>query len=110
MTKNTFKERFNGHNATIKKRPTKEKVTTLSEYIWKLKDQKTPFSIKWSVKAKAHAFSSGGKRCDLCITEKMVILVSEPRYSLNQRSEILEKCPHKRPFRLKEYSENSTIT
>ena len=31
MTKNTFKERFNGHNATIKKRPTKEKVTTLSE-------------------------------------------------------------------------------
>lgn len=24
MTKNTFKERFNGHNATIKKRPTKE--------------------------------------------------------------------------------------
>ena len=34
----------------------KEKVTTLSEFIWKLKDQKTPFSIKWSVKAKAHSF------------------------------------------------------
>ena len=70
------------------KRPTKEKVTTLSEYIWKLKDQKTPFSIKWSVKAKAYAFSSGGKRCDLCITEKMVILLSDPRYSLNQRSKM----------------------
>ena len=110
MTKNTFKQRFNGHNATIKKRPTKEKVTTLSEHIWKLKDQKTPFNIKWSIKAKAHAFSSGGKRCDLCITEKMTILLSDPRYSLNQRTEILAKCPHKRAFRLKEYSENSTIT
>ena len=55
MTKNIFKERFNDHNATIKKRPKKEKITTLSEYVWKLKDQKTPFTIKCLIMAKAHA-------------------------------------------------------
>ena len=83
MTKNTFKQRFNGHNATIQKRPSKEKVTTLSEYVWKLKDQKIPFNITWSIKAKAHAFSRGSRRCDLCITEKLIILQADQRHSLN---------------------------
>ena len=110
MTKNTFKQRFNGHNATIKKRPLKEKVTTLSDYVWKLKDQKVPFTIKWAIKSKAYAFSSGGKSCDLCITEKMTIMLADQRYSLNQRKELLSKCPHKRQFCLKKHSENSTIT
>ena len=110
MTKNTFKQRFNGHNATIKKRPTKERVTTLSDHIWKLKDSNTPFSITWSIKSKAYAFSSGSKKCDLCITEKLTILSADPRYSLNQRSELLAKCPHKRAFNLKEYFESSAIT
>ena len=99
-----------GHNATIKKRPLKEKVTTLSDYVWKLKDQKVPFTIKWAIKSKAYAFSSGGKSCDLCITEKMTIMLADQRYSLNQRKELLSKCPHKRQFCLKKHSENSTIT
>ena len=40
MTKNSFKQRFNAHNATIVKRPTKEKVTTLSEHVWKLQTKR----------------------------------------------------------------------
>ena len=110
MTKNTFKQRFNGHNATIQKRPSKEKVTTLSEYVWKLKDQKIPFNITWSIKAKAHAFSRGSRRCDLCITEKLIILQADQRHSLNQRTELLSKCPHKRPLCLQAYCENSVVT
>ena len=35
------------------------------------------YEIKWSIKAKGHAFSSGGRACDLCLTEKLVILTSD---------------------------------
>ena len=110
MTKNTFKQRFSTHNAAIEKRPPKESVTTLSDYVWKLKDKNIPFSIKWSIKTRAYAFSSGGKRCDLCTTEKMTILLADQRHSLNQRNELLAKCIHKRPFCLINYCENSAIT
>ena len=102
MTKNSFKQRWCVHNATIEKRPPKEKVTTLSEYVWKLKDQNIPFKITWSIKSKAYAFSSGSKGCDLCTTEKLTIL--------NQRTELLSKCPHKRVFCLAGYYENSGVT
>ena len=94
------------NHATIQKRPSKEKVTTLSEHVWKLKDQK----ITWSIKAKAHAFSRGSRRCDLCITEKLIILLADQRHSLNQRTELLSKCPHKRPLCLQAYCENSVVT
>ena len=110
MTKNTFKQRFLVHNGTIEKRPTKEKVTTLSDHVWKLKDQKTPFKITWSVKAKAYSFSSGSRCCDLCLTEKMTILLAPKMFSLNQRNELLAKCPHMRYFCLNEYCESSPIT
>ena len=110
LTKNTFKSRFTTHNATIEKRPSKEKVTTLSEYVWKLKDNDIPFSIKWSIKTKAYAFSSGSKSCDLCLSEKMTILLHDPRHSLNQRDELLAKCPHKRFHCLSEYCESSTVS
>ena len=110
MAKNTFKERWYKHNSTIEKRPSKENVTTLSDYVWKLKDQNTPFNIKWSIKSRAYAFSSGSRKCDLCISEKLTILLANQRYSLNQRSELLAKCIHKRPFCLINYCENSPIT
>ena len=110
MAKNTFKERWYKHNSTIEDRPSKENVTTLSDYVWKLKDQNIPFNIKWSIKSRAYAFSSGGRCCDLCISEKMTILLADQRYSLNQRNELLAKCPHKRSFCLIKYCESSPIT
>ena len=36
---------------------------------WKSKKQ-TPYFVNWSIKARGHAFSSGGRACDLCLTEK----------------------------------------
>ena len=103
MTKNTFKQRFNGHNATIKKRPTKEKVTTLSEHIWKLKDQKTPFTIKWSIRGNAPPYQNGQKKCLLCIREKTTICLSDPKRLLNNRSEMLSKCIHRAKFELRKF-------
>ena len=64
--------------------------------IWKLKDKKIPHYVNWSIKAKGHAFSSGGKACDLCLTEKLTILTADPNTMLNRRDELLETCRHRR--------------
>ena len=54
--------------------------------------------ITWSIKAKAYALSSGGKQCDLCLTEKLTILMADPKSTLNKRDEIMAKCKHKRKY------------
>ena len=61
-----FKARYCHHKASFNKRLALH--TTLSSYIWKLKDNNIPYEIKWSIKARGHTFSSGGRECDLCLT------------------------------------------
>ena len=80
--------------SSIRKRPLNH--TTLSSYIWKLKDKGSNFEIKWSIHSRGYAFSSGGKACDLCITEKMIILTENQHSMLNKRDELLETCRHRR--------------
>ena len=82
-------------NTTLKK-----SSTTLARYVKKLKNQNVDFKISWSIKAKAHTFSSGSKKCDLCVTEKLTILKADPQTLLNKRDELLAKCPHKRSYYL----------
>ena len=91
-TELSFKKRYSQHKHSIKKKP--DNHTTLSSYIWNLKEKGTPFEIKWSIKARGHAFSSGGRSCDLCLTEKLVILTEDQNTMLNKRSELLETCLH----------------
>ena len=70
--------------------------TTLSSHIWKLKDKNIPYKVKWSIKTRGHAFSNGGHACDLCLTEKLVILTADQNTTLNRRDELLETCRHQR--------------
>ena len=89
-----FKSRYSAHKSSFNKRPANH--TTLSSYIWKLKDENTPFEISWSIKTRGHAFSSGGRSCDLCLSEKLVILTEDKQNMLNKRDELLETCRHRR--------------
>ena len=77
----------------FEKRPANH--TTLSSYIWKIKDKNLPFKVTWSVKARGHPFN-GGKTCDLCNTEKLIILTENQNTLLNKRDELLETCRHRR--------------
>ena len=61
-----------------------EKKTELSKYVWELKDKGEDFTIKWSVAAKASPYICGSKRCDLCLTEKLLIAKADPRTLLNK--------------------------
>ena len=93
-----FKARYCHHKASFNKRPALH--TTLSSYVWKLKDNNIPYGIKWSIKAKGHTFSSGSRECDLCLTEKLVILTENQDTMLNKRDELLETCRHRRKHML----------
>ena len=100
-TETEFKKRWDSHNSTFR-HPDHKNPTTLSTYLWKLKNRNLTPEVKWSVMSKAHAFSSGGKECNLCLKEKLTILEADPRKILNKRDELLEKCRHKGKFLLKE--------
>jgi len=93
-TEREFKKRCSEHKTSFRKIP--DSHTTLSSYVWKLKEKKTPHFVNWSIKAKGHAFSSGGRACDLCLTEKLTILTADQNTMLNKRDELLETCRHRR--------------
>ena len=83
LTENEFKKRCSVHKSSFRNED--HNHTTLSSYIWKLKEKKTPWFVNWSIKARGHAFSSGGRACDLCITEKLVILMADQNSMLNKK-------------------------
>ena len=39
-------------------------------------------------------------KCDLCLTEKMIIARSDPKKLLNKRTELICKCRHRNKFLL----------
>ena len=97
-TSRQFKKRYYGHVQSFKNE--NSNPTGLSKYVWKLKNSgwkmDSDFKIKWSILTKAYAFSLGGKKCDLCLTEKTTIILHKDQNTLlNRRDEILTKCRHK---------------
>ena len=95
-TANTFKQRFYGHTASFKNE-TKRLSTELSKHIWKLKDEKKDFNIKWKILRKINQSSNTiNQICQTCNLEKMEIALSRKRDILNKRSELITRCVHNR--------------
>ena len=79
----------------------KKSATTLSEFIWKLKESKTEHHLSWDVIKRAQPYSAATNRCNLCIAEKCFILKTKP--SLNKRREIFSLSPHRKKHLLQNY-------
>ena len=77
------------------------KSTTLSKYIWDLKMQGTDYELKWEVLKQCSPYRCGARVCDLCLTEKLIILQASEESTLNKHSEIMQKCRHRNKFKLK---------
>ena len=88
LTEDEFKKRCSVHKTSFRNITTNQ--TTLSSYIWKLKDKKIPYFVNWSIKARGHPFSSGGRSCDLRLIEKLVILIADQNSMLNKRDKLLK--------------------
>ena len=95
LTENTFKTRFTGHTSSFRNENQKH-ATSLSQYIWTLKDSDTPYSIKWKILANCKPYSPASKRCNLCLTEKYFIICKPELSSLNHRNELISACRHRR--------------
>ena len=51
-----FKLRFGGHKSSFK-HEARKKETTLSKYIWELKEESIPYTLSWKIMARAQPFS-----------------------------------------------------
>ena len=99
-TELTFKKRYYGHNTDLTNPPTEDsKGTTLSAHYWKQKDKGHKPIIKWKILKKCSIYKTGSRKCDVCLTEKLLILKSKEPL-LNVRTELMYKCPHARKHRL----------
>ena len=81
-TERQFKLRYSEQKSSFRK--IRKNLTTLSSHIWKLKDKDISYEVKWSIKAREHAFSSGGRSCNLCLNEKLIILTADQNTMLNR--------------------------
>lgn len=93
LTINTGKKRITSHNGNINHR--EQKGTTLSTYIWELKDKAIPYELSWSILATASGYNTTTKQCRLCLLECWFILFKEEMATLNRRQEIFSSCRHK---------------
>ena len=94
LTKNNFKNRYNGHQESFRKKK-KQHSTTLSTHIWDLKEKRTDFEIKWSIIEKGKKFDPSTRKCMLCLKEKYHIVFNPDGASLNKRSELFSVCRHR---------------
>ena len=75
--------------------PKYKSSTTLSSYIWKLKEEKRAFSIKWKIIDRGAPYNPISKVCRLHAKESYYILYRRDMASLNKKSEIFHNCVHK---------------
>ena len=108
MTENPFKTRYGNHKQSFNHRKYSNQ-TELSKHIWTLKDKKTEFKVTWKILCHATPYSNNTKKCNLCTTEKFIILCKENLASLNTKAELVNNCRHKDKFLTKSYPTPQTF-
>ena len=96
----TFKERYNNHTAIFRNK-NKQKSTELSKHIWELKGNSIQHQIGWDIASRARPYNGCTRKCDLCLTEKLMITKADPSSLLDTRDEFISKCRHMNKFTLK---------
>ena len=97
-----FKLRYNNHNQSFKNY-SKRNATELSKHFWKIKNDGQQPVIKWNILERANSYQCGGKKCNLCLAEKLTILKSDTPWTLNKRTELMAKCRHKTKYKLHKF-------
>ena len=92
-----FKLHYNSHIMSFRH---KKRVndTKLSKYLWKSKEENADYNLQWSIKVYASPYKCGTRKCDLYLTEKMIIARSDPKKLLNKRAELVSKYRHRNKF------------
>ena len=97
-----FKDRYNNHKQTFRDEKLRYS-TTLANFVWQEELGQEP-EITWSILRKTKVYTKGGKYCDLCLSEKLLISKEQkerPWHCLNKRSDFTNKCVHKSMCKLR---------
>ena len=97
ISEGEFKTRYYNHTKSFRGRKY-ENDTELSKHIWGLKDSNMNYQLKWSISSFASPYKCGTKKCDLCLSEKVAIVRTDPKILLNKRTELISKCRHRNKF------------
>ena len=94
-----FKRRFYMH-ASAERHQDKSGSTKLSGYLWSLKlnNPPIPYTLQWKIIDRGRIYNPVTKKCRLCLKEKWHIMFNPDACTLNSRTEIFNKCVHKRSF------------
>ena len=98
LTEWDFKTRYNNHKSSFR-HATKRHATELSKHMWALQDKGLTGEIVWEIAKRSTPYKCGTRRCDLCLSEKLLIATAHPSNFLNKRSELILSCRHKSKFR-----------
>ena len=99
LTEGTFKARYTQHQHSFRNENRKT-ATALSAYIWTLKEKNITHHVSWKIARRASTYRCGTRRCDLCLTEKLIIATADPKSTLNAKAEIISTCRHRAKYRL----------
>ena len=72
-------------------------ATTLSIFIWDLKEKDINFNLKWKKIDQAASFTPITGRCNLCALEKYYLIFQPEICTLNKSDELNNFCLHKKP-------------
>ena len=102
-----FKKRLYRHCSDTSKRKYRTCTRLADWYFRKVEDQGVEVNVnsyKWEIVKRCFKYQSGGKKCDLCLTEKLCIMKDRDPRSLNRRTELMNSCKHRWKHRLCEVS------
>ena len=95
-----FKKRWSNHNMSFRNRNV-EQHCALKDFIWKLKDQRKNFTIKWELHRKSKVYKPGDPMCYLCMDEKLAIKdCFEDKNNINKDHMVMRRCDHKHEYRI----------
>ena len=98
LTEGDFKTRYYNHKSSFKY-ANKRYDTELAKHMWDLQDRRMKGEIKWEIAKRSTPYKCGTRRCDLCLSEKLLIASADPSSLLNKRSELISSCRHKNKYR-----------
>ena len=94
ITAGEFKKRYQKHTSDFTNQNTKN-ATTLSTYIWKLREENVDYETNFEIVGRAAPFSPVSGICNLCVSEKYEIIFNPQTASLNSRNELFSACRHR---------------
>ena len=95
-----FKERYNNPTSSFKNK-SRQKSKEVSSCIWELKENRKNYTTDWLISVKVHLYICGTRKCDLCLSDKLMIAKANSASLLNKRDELVSKCRHMNKFTLK---------